>query len=293
MDGQKVLVVGATGLIGFYLAKELARDNTVYGVARFEHRAQDDVARHNIIPVPFDVTEGDFGSLPADVDYVFNEVMLYSEDDFPQSIAVNAFPTARLFERYRHTKGIVLGSTGSVYRLGVEPADENSPLDGRMPYSLSKICSEMFGEYFSREYDVPACILRYYQPYCETGGFLKSFLDSIVAGKSLMRADIHMAPVHMSDVVAMTIRAADHCTSPPTVINVSGDQIIPKRQLVERMADMLGRQPVFDEDDPKPPYVVASTNTKRKQLLGEQKVSLAEGARRVCDAYLQSHPPGT
>jgi len=286
MEGQRVLVMGATGMIGSHLAKELAKTNTVYGAGLFKERTCDSVAQHQIIPIPLDVTQDDFDVLPGEVDYVFVEVMFHGPDDYARSMQVNAFTTARLLERYPDCKGVVLGSTGSVYRYITTPADEHTPLEGLGAYGVSKICSDVFAEYFSRYHGTPVCVLRYYGPYCETGGSVKWWLDAVVRQEPVRWPDLRLAPLYMSDVVAMTIRAADCCTSPPTIINVAADEIVPRRHVVEMIAAHLGREPLFGDANPRGPIVVAADNVKRRALLGEQTVSLVEGVRRVCAAYL-------
>ena len=292
MDGQRVLVVGATGMIGSHLAQELAKTNTVYGAGLFAERTCESVTQHHIIPIPLDVTTDDLDALPDEVDYVFIEIMYHGPDDYARSMQVNAFTTARLLERYPRCKGVVLGSTGSVYRYITTPADEHTPLDGLGAYAVSKICSDMFGEYFSRYHGTSVCVLRYYGPYCETGGSVKWALDAMVGQEPIRWPERRSAPLYMSDVVAMTIRAADCCTSPPTIINVAGDEIVSKHRIVEMIAAHLGREPLFGDANPRGPIVVAADNVKRKALLGEQTVSLVEGVRRVCAAYLATADDG-
>ena len=289
MTGQRILVTGVTGLIGFPLAVELAKSNTVYGASRFRKKNKAGIEQHGIIPVEVDFTSADLGALPDGVDYVFNQAMAYT-DDFAHSMAINAFAAGRLMERYKHSKGIVLASTGSVYPRTDDVADEDTPLCGTHPYAVSKICGDMFGVYFSIRDGTPTCILRYYTPYSPTGGRRRWHVDNMADGQPLLCPKARCAPLFITDVVAMTIRAGACCTSPPTIINVAGDERITKKDLADRLAEAVGRPAVFGGPHADDTRSLVCDNTKRKRLLGEQTVSLDEGIRRVCDAYRQGQP---
>ncbi|HEY7054638.1 MAG TPA: NAD(P)-dependent oxidoreductase, partial [Mycobacterium sp.] len=73
LDGEKILITGATGKIAFPIARELAARNEVWGAARLRDPADHDkLAAAGVTPVRLDVSTGDFSMLPNDFTYVFH-----------------------------------------------------------------------------------------------------------------------------------------------------------------------------------------------------------------------------
>ena len=81
----KILVLGASGFVGFSLALELVKTNEVHGIARF----QDESVRRlfenaGVSIVAKDVAKDGLDDVASDHDYMFNELtMLRICDDFP------------------------------------------------------------------------------------------------------------------------------------------------------------------------------------------------------------------
>ena len=71
LSGQRILVTGASGVVAFPVAKELAKTNEVYAVARFSDPAQkrmlEEAGAH---PIAFDLADPDLSPLPKSVDVV-------------------------------------------------------------------------------------------------------------------------------------------------------------------------------------------------------------------------------
>ena len=90
LEGQKVLITGASGLIGFALAQELSKANEVYGLARFS----DDATRRELESLGVtclvkDVLKDDLSDLPQGIDYVFSQLVLISECEQDPEAAYN------------------------------------------------------------------------------------------------------------------------------------------------------------------------------------------------------------
>lgn len=284
MKGQRILVVGATGLIGFALAKELSKDNDVYGVARFRKNSKGTLEKYKIKPLEMDITKNNLDQLPTDLDYVFNETLLY-DPDLQKSMEVNAFAVGKLLEHSQGCKGVIVGSTGSVHGRSKERKHEDSPLIADSAYPLSKICGEMFAVYFSQQYQIPVAILRYYQPYSTSSGVVRGCIDMIMANKPIEASDRLMNPLFISDVVDLTVRAAGVCNSPPNIINIGGEEVVSPRKLTDMVGGVVGRNPLFVSSSTDLAASESCDSTKRRRVLGSQKVSLSEGIKKVWSAY--------
>lgn len=294
LSGQRVLVAGASGLIGRALAIELAMDNEVYGVARFTNEsARQSLQFHGVIPIALDITRDSLGSLPGDLDYIFNEVLLVHRcSEFPkETFATNAFSVAKLLERFKGCKGVVLGSTGSVYRKSSQPVSEEAPLSGDAGpitnYVLSKICGDTFATYFSEIHNIPVAILRYYYPYNEIAGVVPSMVQQVMEGQRIAENPAAVNPLFISDVVDFTIKAATACNCPPNILNIGGEEIVSYNALAVMVGQALGREPQFTPMGQVPAESWVCDSRKRISLLGQQQVSLAQGIARVVAAFRQ------
>ena len=73
LRNEKILITGPTSQVALPLARELARDNEVYGLARLSREA--DVASLRDIgvkPLKVDLAKGSFDAVPDDFTYVVN-----------------------------------------------------------------------------------------------------------------------------------------------------------------------------------------------------------------------------
>ena len=149
LEGQKVLITGASGRVAFPIARALARDNEVWGVARFtDPRSQSRLEAAGVRPVPLDVSTADFSSLPRDFDYVFHAAMSSGADGWASAFEMNSQASGRLLAHCRTAQGFVFCSTGSIYQYqGKRPLTESDPpgvprLDSYGNYSFSKVAGE-------------------------------------------------------------------------------------------------------------------------------------------------------
>ena len=76
LEGQKILITGANGRIAFPIARALAAQNEIWGVARFsDPRSRSRLESAGVRPVTLDVSTAEFASLPDDFTYVFHAAM--------------------------------------------------------------------------------------------------------------------------------------------------------------------------------------------------------------------------
>lgn len=129
LDGEKVLITGATGKIAFPIARSLAERNDVWGAARLQRTGdEENLTAAGIKPVALDVSTSDFSELPDDFTYVFHAAVDPGADDWTRCVETNAQKSGELLFRCRETKGFVFCSTGSMYGCqGQRPVTETDP----------------------------------------------------------------------------------------------------------------------------------------------------------------------
>jgi len=289
VQGKRVLITGVSGLVGSALARVLSRNNQVCGLASFrDPEIKRELESLGVTCVVKDILTEDLDDLPDDLDYVFSQLVLIRgcEQNRQAAYATNTYFVGRLMQRCRSAQGIVLGSTGAVYRPSTEPWAEDGTIGPISTYGMSKFAGEVLGTFLATLWDVPTCILRYFYPYSRHGGLLHMLARRIVTGKPIgvgKRQVSYYDPIHMSDCVHFTIQSAELCSVPPRVLNVAGVDVVTWGEMVNLLSDAFGVAPNLVEQDADEPAWIADISLLKK-LLGEPMVRLKEGIAEVAQA---------
>jgi nucleoside-diphosphate-sugar epimerase len=288
LKGKKILVSGASGFVGLSLALELAKTNEVHGLARFQDESIRRLLENaGVIIIVKDVMKQGLDDVPTDYVYVFSELaMLRNCDPFPkEAFLVNTRFVGDLVEHSRSADGVVLASTGAVYRPSPEAWKEDGPLDPRSTYALTKLCGEVLGSYVSEKLNVPICVLRYFYPFgpLSSGGILARWADAIREGTAipLKRSAIPLYNPHfISDCVELTIEATKLSGVPATIMNVAGVEIKSKTEFLDMISEALGMNYRVEGSEKEELAWVGDVSLMLKSL-GEPKVKLKEGIERM------------
>ena len=101
LQGRTIVVTGVTGQVARPLAVALARNNEVYGAARFtDPAARQALEAAGVHCVPVDLASGDVAGLPADADYVLHFAVAKT-NDWETDLAANSGGLAYLMEHHR------------------------------------------------------------------------------------------------------------------------------------------------------------------------------------------------
>ena len=292
-EGQKVLITGANGRVAFPLARELARDNEVWGVARFTDpgsRARLEAA--GVRPVALDVSSSDFSSLPEDFDYVFHAAMSSGAAGWVSAFEMNSQASGRLLAHCRGCKGFVFCSTGSIYQYqGRRPLTESDPpgvprLDGYGNYSFSKVAGEAVCTWVSRHFEVPLTIIRICSTYGPEGGTPVDRFERLLAGKPIRLhpdAPNNFNPIYEDDYVALGIRALEVAGVPPVVVNWAGSETVSAEDYCAYMGELVGIEPEIVYD-PAAHSALWPDVTHMHEVLGRTRVHWRDGFRRTIQA---------
>jgi nucleoside-diphosphate-sugar epimerase len=288
LSGRRVLITGASGLVAFPVARELAKTNEVYAVARYTNPAQrrllDDVGARTIA---FDMAEKDLSPLPKSVDIVVNYGVL--PPNHKDAYEVNAGATGRLASRYRECEAFIHGSTGSLYEYqGERPLREEDPYGLHSSienYAASKIAAEFLLKHLSVEYDMPTVFIRIFSFYGPRGGGVTQRIDQVASGLPVSVypgvRNVH-SPLFEDDYVAKTIAAAAIAKAPAEIINVGGTEPVTTQEYCEIAGELLGKKPIFVENSKSWP--IWGDTSKMVRLLGPVGVSIREGVQRVIES---------
>ncbi len=290
LDGEKILITGATGKIGFPIAGALAERNEVWGAARLRNRGdRDKLSTAGIRPVQLDVSTGDFSSLPDDFTYVFHAAVDVGDGDWRRCVETNAHNSGELLYHCRTAKGFVYCSTGSIYGYpGRRPLTEADgpgvPL--RANYSFSKVAGEAVCTWVAQHFEIPLTIIRICSTYGPHGGTPADRLELILQGKPIrLHPDKpnNYNPIYEDDYVELGIRAMEVAATPPIVVNWSGSETVSVEDYCAYLGELVGVEPIFeytpDAHTPLWPDV-----TYMHEVLGQTKVHWRDGFRRMVKA---------
>ncbi|MBV8950965.1 MAG: NAD(P)-dependent oxidoreductase [Actinobacteria bacterium] len=291
---EKILVTGPAGQIAEPLARYLAKDNEVWGIARFgDESARARVDGYGITTRSVDLTSGGFGELPDDFTYVLHLAADQSGDlDYDRALRVNAEGTGLLLQHCRAAKGALVMSTFSVYRPNPDPDHrytETDPL-GEVnavhapTYSVSKIGQEAVARFCARAFGLPITIARMNASYGDNGGLPAIHLAMARAGQPVVtRWDpCTYSPIHEDDICAQVGKLLQAASVPATVVNWAGDEPVSVQQWCAEFAALLGRAvDVEVRELPGTQPSAISDNTKRLSITGPCTVPWREGMRRM------------
>jgi UDP-glucuronate 4-epimerase len=290
LDGQKILITGATGKIAFPIARELAKRNEVWGAARFSNpNDRDKLTRAAVRPLQLDVSSGDLSAVPRDFSYVFHAAVDPGAGDWRATVQTNAHNAGKLLHHCLKAKGFVYCSTGSIYQYqGQRPLTEADgpgvPL--RANYSFSKIAAEAVCTWVSEQFAIPLTIIRICSTYGPEGGAPADRLQMMLQGKPIRLypdKPNNYNPIYEDDYVELGIRAMEVAAVPPIVVNWGGSETVSVEDYCAYMGQLVGVEPIF-EYTPQAHTPLWPDVTYMHQILGRTRVHWRDGMRRMIEA---------
>lgn len=301
LKDKRVLLTGPAGGIGFPLARELAKNNEVWGISRFANPADRElVETGGVITRPVDLATADFGELPDYFDYVLHLSAYIVGDDYDRAIAVNAEGTALLMTRFQGAKAVLVMSTNGVYKPHPDPWHpyvETDPLgDAHVPgvptYSISKIAEEAVARACARQMGIPTIICRMNSAYgvLGKGGLPALLFERIRAGQQVVfRSDPNpYSPINDLDIFEQTEALLDAASPSCPIVNWGGDEAVPAQDWCQLFGELLGVKPdvTVIELPGTQPGVIADV-TRRRAITGPCRVGWREGMNALAHARMQ------
>jgi UDP-glucose 4-epimerase len=280
---KKILITGASGLIGSYLLKKLAVDSEVYAVSH-NHTVKYATSNLSIdLSKPWSVD-----TLPHDIDTIIHLAQSNHYREFPEKsediFEVNVASTVRLLNFARDTgvKKFILASSGGVYGTGPHlfSEDEKIIAKGELGFYIgTRLCSELLSESYQNLFDI-VC-LRFFFAYGPTQKkhmLIPRLVDSITNGipiKLQGENGISINPIYVEDAVKAVMSAMSIDGSHK--INVAGSEVLTLRQIAEVIAKQTGHNPIFDVLPPVAHADLLGDITLMKKLLHTPNVSFEQG----------------
>lgn len=292
MKDARILITGATSQVGLPVARELAKNNTVFGLGRLRRAEERDLlASLGVEPVSADLVTDDFTSLPRSLDYVINFAVVKT-GSFDHDLAANAEGVGRLMSRLGGIRAFLHCSSTAVYQAdGHRAFKETDPLGDNHraifpTYSICKIAAESMVKFAARQWNIPTTIARLNVPYGDNGGWPAFHLEMILAG---MAIDVHADapsiynPIHEDDYIATIPRLLAAASVPATIVNWGGSEEASIEDWCRYMGTLIGVEPKLHATEKTIPSVRIDT-TRMLELVGPTRVGWRDGIRRLVRA---------
>lgn len=255
---MKVLIFGATGLIGANLVKRLLKEGfEVTGTSRnpIKHKTPKSYTH-----IELDITKKeDFFKLKGEYDCVFNMAAHispgYSTDEALECLLVNSLGTLNILEfmTERKIKRLIHSSSVTVYgRPRRLIAKETSPKNPIIVYGVSKLTAESYCNMYSELHNLNIAILRYaavYGPGLNQKTALPIFIEKAFRNENIYiygNGSRSQDYVYVDDVIEANLLALNKGIN--DVFNIGSGIQTTMNELAETIVDVLGSksQILFD-----------------------------------------------
>ena len=309
---MRYLVTGGAGFIGSHIVRALLEQGaSVRVLDNFSTGKRENLEelRRQFNRDQFEVVEGDLRDASGVEEAVSGIEVIFHEAAFvsvPQSMGepqtcfdVNITGTSLLFDAARRAgvRRAVVASSAAVYgESGALPLIEETPLQPRSPYALSKRVGEMYAELFTGAFGFEVVALRYFNVYgprqrsdsmyaAAVPIFARRLLDNrpvTVFGDGGQTRDL----INVHDVVRANLIASEHPNAAGKVFNVCTGLETRLLDLLDVMYELFPGAPEPEFAAPRAGDIYRSVGSPRKaaDVMGFRAVvSLVEGLKETID----------
>jgi UDP-glucose 4-epimerase len=285
---MRVLVTGATGFVAPHLLRRLVADG--HEAIALGHDAARLPSGEGIVATLVDLSAPVDGAAIPDFDAAVH--LAQANVPFPggarELFRVNVASTQELLElaRQRGATRFVYASSGSVYGPGEGAVAEDHALRADDFYSVTKRAGELLvGAYRGH---LGTAILRFFAPYGpgQTARLVPGLIARVTAGEPVTLREggrPRLTPIYVDDAVEAIVRSLE--SEEHLLLNVAGDEAVSIGELAARIGRIVGRKPVFQEQEVTVAGDLIGRNERMHELLRDHPlVGLDEGLHRTVDS---------
>lgn len=317
---MKYLVTGGAGFIGSHIAQTLIEQgNSVRILDNFSTGKRENIEdlTRRFDRNQLEVLEGDVRDASRvkeavrGIEVIFHSAAFVSVpqsmDDPQLCFDVNVTGTHLLLEAARRAgvRRVVVASSAAVYgESDALPLVEETPLQPKSPYALSKRVNEMYAELFTNSFEFEVVALRYFNVYgprqrpdsmyaAAVPIFIRRLLDGepiTIFGDGGQTRDL----INIHDVVRANLIAAEHPNAAGKVFNVCTGMETRLLDLLDVLHDLFPSAPKPEFAAPRAGdiYRSAGNPQKAKNDIGfEVQVSLTQGLKETVDWMRSTKSP--
>jgi nucleoside-diphosphate-sugar epimerase len=316
ISGEKILITGVTGAVARPLATFLAKENEVWGIARFT----DDSARQKeqyhaigapslralstreeleaagVTTVPVDLGSGSFDALPDDFTYVLHLAWMRADlAHLQDAIRTNVEGPGLLLQHCRRAKAALVMSGMGVYSGSDDPwhaYSESDPVGrGSTPYAptspASKLGVESVARFCARAFDLPVVITRLNTFMGTPPSFPGMHISAVLSGQTMIAPHDPSphSPIHTDDMKDQLEALLDAASTPAFITNWCGDDVVTAQDWTRLASELSGKEGriVVQEPAPGSPLGTLADPTRRRSITGPCRTSFEESFRQLYD----------
>lgn len=266
-----VIVLGAGGKMGPTLAMMLARaaresgPRRIFAVSRWSDAAAADALRAaGVETISADLLDrGQVDALPDAANVVFMAGQKFGTSGAPATTwAMNVLVPATCAARYAQSR-IVAFSTGNVYALSPTSGAGSRETDAPAPvgeYAMSCLGRERMFEEASARHGTRIAIFRLNYAIDLRYGVLTDLAVRILRDEPISLRMGWVNVIWQGDANRIAIECLPLASSPPFVINATGERSLRVRELADALGARLGRAPRYEGEEQ--PDALLSDTTK-------------------------------
>ena len=309
---MKYLVTGGAGFIGSHIVSALLEQGHIVRVLdNFSTGKRENIealtkqfGRDQLEVMEGDVRDASIvGEAVSGIDILFHEAAFVS---VPQSMEepqecfdVNVTGTSLLFNAARKAgvrRGVVASSAAVYGESEAMPLVEETPLQQKSPYAVSKRVDEMYAELFTNEFGFEVVALRYFNVYgprqrpdsmyaAAVPIFARRLLDGkpiTVFGDGGQTRDL----INVHDIVRANLVASEHPDAAGKIFNVCTGVETRLLDLLDVLYEMFPNAPKHEFAPPRAGDLYRSVGSPQKALdvMGfKTQVSLADGLKETVE----------
>lgn len=281
-----IMLLGVGGKMGPTLAglavnaiREGGLNKKVIGVSRFSSKeAKDELEQAGVETISCDLL--DDAALQALPD--FDNVIYMAGNKFGTTgrehftWAMNAYLPGRVAEKYKDSR-IVVFSSGNIYpfmKVNSGGADESVAPEPIGEYAQSTLGRERIFEYHSHKNGTPMTMYRLNYAVDMRYGVLLEVAKAVNEGRAIDLTTGYANVIWQGDANSMALRCLNHCSSPPTIMNITGPETLSIRWAAQQFAARLGKPAHFINEEAE--AALLNNASKSHQLFGYPQVSLLQ-----------------
>lgn len=306
ISGEKILITGVTGSIAEPLARFLAAENDVWGVARFgdttepvraKRAALEDVG---VTTRAVDLGSGSFGDLPDDFTYVLH--LAWMRADFAhldEAMQGNVEGAGLLLQHCRRAKAALVMSSTAVYSGRDDPwyaYREDDPIgqgatgQTAMTSPTTKVGLESVARFCARAFDLPVVIARLSTFMGTPNSFPGFHIQAVLAGHTMSAPNDPSphSPIHVDDMKQQLEAMLDAASTPAFITNWCGDEVVTAQDWVREASVLSGKDGKLAVSPPVAgaPAGSVSDPTRRRSITGPCTTNFDESFRKLYDSIV-------
>lgn len=303
ITGEKFLISGITGSVATPIARFLAKQNEVWGIARFsdgptsgdpgDPSSRQSLEAAGITTRAIEIGAGDFGALPDDFSYVLHLAWMRADlSQLEQAIRTNVEGPGLLLQHCRKAKAALVMSGMGIYSASDDPwhaYHESDPIGrGATAYAAtspaSKLGVESVARFCARAFDLPVTIARLNTFMGTTRTFPAMHIEAVLEGRA-MKAPCDPnphTPIHIDDMLEQLEALLDAASSTALITNWCGDEDVTAQEWIAEASQLAGLKGRLDVvPAPGSPAGTRADPTRRRSITGPCKTKFPEAFRRL------------